>query len=126
MMECWNSVITPWLNLSSLGRRTRPCPKKLVPMPRRRSKKAFAAGVMLQIYVYSFLKDCMYSRIFRVCLCPCSLVVLLLACRSGIRQSGSWPVYGGSAANVHYSALTQIDTANVGQLQKAWEYHTGD
>src|SRR5579871_3783451 len=41
-------------------------------------------------------------------------------------QGGSWPVYGGGPANTHYSALTQIDTANVGHLQKVWEYHTGD
>lgn len=34
-------------------------------------------------------------------------------------------VHGNSAAN-KYSSLTQIDTANVQQLQVAWTYRTGD
>jgi quinoprotein glucose dehydrogenase len=81
---------------------------------------------MLQIYVYSFSKDRMYPRFLRVCLCCCPLFLLLAGCKPGVGTTGSWPVYGGSPANTHYSALTQIDTANVGQLQKAWEYHAGD
>ena len=57
----------------------------------------------------------------------CSLLLLLFSCsRRGSDQNGGWPVYGGSPANNHYSGLTQIDTGNVGRLQKAWEYHTGD
>jgi len=46
--------------------------------------------------------------------------------RSGGNHRDSWPAYGGSPANIHYSALTQIDTGNVGRLQRTWEYHTGD
>jgi quinoprotein glucose dehydrogenase len=38
----------------------------------------------------------------------------------------SWGSYNGSKDNLHYSALTQIDTNNVTQLQVAWEYHTKD
>jgi quinoprotein glucose dehydrogenase len=68
----------------------------------------------------------MYSRFLHVCLCYCSLFFLLAACKPGRRETASWPVYGGSPDNTHYSKLTQIDTANVGRLQKAWEYHTGD
>jgi quinoprotein glucose dehydrogenase len=68
----------------------------------------------------------MHSRFLRVCFCYCSLLFLLMACRSGGGKSASWPVYGGSPDNNHSSALTQLDTTNVGQLQKAWEYHTGD
>jgi len=37
-----------------------------------------------------------------------------------------WEAYGGNKENNHYSALTQIDTNNVAQLQIAWSYHTGD
>jgi quinoprotein glucose dehydrogenase len=56
-----------------------------------------------------------------------ALLVLLVSCgRSGGDKRDSWPAYGGSSANIHYSVLTQIDTGNVGRLQKAWEYHTGD
>jgi quinoprotein glucose dehydrogenase len=35
-----------------------------------------------------------------------------------------WPAYGGSPENNHYSALTQINRANVKQLQVAWSYDT--
>ncbi len=37
-----------------------------------------------------------------------------------------WRVYGGNKENNHYSSLKQIDSSNVGQLQVAWTYHTGD
>ena len=36
---------------------------------------------------------------------------------------GDWQVYGGSAENIKYSALQQIDTSNVSQLKVAWVYH---
>jgi quinoprotein glucose dehydrogenase len=35
-----------------------------------------------------------------------------------------WPAYGGSPENTHYSALTQINQANVQHLQVAWSYDT--
>ncbi len=38
----------------------------------------------------------------------------------------SWPAYGGSKDEIHYSALRQIDTGNVGELQQVWVYHCGD
>lgn len=37
----------------------------------------------------------------------------------------SWPHYGGDPQLLHYSALTQIDTSNVAQLQPVWTYHAG-
>ena len=44
------------------------------------------------------------------------------------RDSGSvdWRVTGGDPGNSRYSALSQIDTANVSRLRVAWIYHTGD
>lgn len=62
---------------------------------------------------------------------PLSLLFYFLLFLAGCRPAGddlrgSWPSYGGSPANVHYSVLDQIDTGNVARLQKAWEYHTGD
>ncbi len=36
-----------------------------------------------------------------------------------------WPVYGGQAANDHYSALDQITRENVGKLRVAWTYDSG-
>jgi quinoprotein glucose dehydrogenase len=37
-----------------------------------------------------------------------------------------WKVYGGSKQRIQYSALKQIDTNNVQNLQVAWIYHTKD
>jgi glucose dehydrogenase len=41
-------------------------------------------------------------------------------------QSKDWPVYGGQWAQDHYSTLTQINRRNVGELQAAWSYNTGE
>lgn len=41
-------------------------------------------------------------------------------------QVADWPEYLGGPDRNHYSALTQIDSTNVGRLAIAWEYHTGD
>src|ERR1700753_1995189 len=54
------------------------------------------------------------------------IIFLVAACHRGPGTYTSWPVYGGSKSNIHYSSLTQVDTANVGQLQRVWEYHTND
>jgi len=63
----------------------------------------------------------------RLPLTGCTLLILLLvACHSEKGGNVSWSVYGGSPENIHYSALSLIDTANVVRLQPAWEYHTGD
>jgi quinoprotein glucose dehydrogenase len=37
-----------------------------------------------------------------------------------------WSDYGGGADSSKYSALTQIDKTNVGQLEAAWVYPSGD
>jgi quinoprotein glucose dehydrogenase len=37
-----------------------------------------------------------------------------------------WPHYNGDPGSTHYSTLKQITTANVGKLQVAWTYDTGD
>ena len=42
-----------------------------------------------------------------------------------VRYEG-WQNYGGTKQMIRYSTLTEIDTANVNQLQVAWTYHTGD
>ena len=43
-----------------------------------------------------------------------------------MKKYESWGVYGGNKENNHYSSLKQVDTANVAQLQVAWEYHSND
>jgi quinoprotein glucose dehydrogenase len=40
--------------------------------------------------------------------------------------AGDWAFYGGDAGGTRYSALDQINKANVAQLKPAWELHTGD
>lgn len=37
-----------------------------------------------------------------------------------------WPAYGGTSHATRYSPLNQITRDNVGQLQKIWEFRTGD
>jgi quinoprotein glucose dehydrogenase len=38
----------------------------------------------------------------------------------------TWKEYGGAADDSQYSALTQINKANAGELQQAWFYQTGN
>lgn len=37
-----------------------------------------------------------------------------------------WPAYGGTYSARRYSPLAQITPDNVGKLERAWVYHTGD
>jgi quinoprotein glucose dehydrogenase len=37
-----------------------------------------------------------------------------------------WPSYGGGPDGIRYSSLTQIDRSNVGQLQVAWTFDSGE
>lgn len=39
---------------------------------------------------------------------------------------GEWHAYGRTSYGQRYSPLAQITPANVGQLEKVWEYNTGD
>ena len=59
------------------------------------------------------------------------LVVSLGSCKENMPvPSGGpvadWPTYGQDAGGTRYSPLTQITRENVGHLQVAWTYHTGD
>ncbi len=56
----------------------------------------------------------------------CALLVIWAACKEASTDHNTWRQYNGGADNTKYSSLTQIDTANVANLQVAWEYHTGD
>ncbi len=56
-----------------------------------------------------------------------SLLCLLLASAGSAQQSHlTWTDYLGSSDSAHYSALTQINRSNVGQLEMAWSYPTSD
>jgi quinoprotein glucose dehydrogenase len=51
-----------------------------------------------------------------------AICVMLLSCK----RNQEWREYLGGPERNHYSALDQINTGNVHQLEIAWEYHTGD
>jgi quinoprotein glucose dehydrogenase len=61
-------------------------------------------------------------------------IVLLIAAVTSASPSrgeppssdGNWPVYGGDAGGMKYSALTQITRENVDQLTPAWSWRTGE
>ena len=40
--------------------------------------------------------------------------------------AGEWHAYGRTGFGQRYSPLTQITPSNVAQLERAWEFHTGD
>ena len=55
------------------------------------------------------------------------ILILLDSCKSTPKESyKDWKVYGGSKTRIQYSALKQIDTGNVQNLQVAWTYRTND
>jgi quinoprotein glucose dehydrogenase len=54
------------------------------------------------------------------------VILFILSCNQPEAGNNDWRNYGGNKENTRYSALQQIDTNNVQQLQVAWEYHTGD
>ena len=42
------------------------------------------------------------------------------------QQDGQWPVYGGDPGGMKFSPLDGIDRENVGRLELAWEWDTGE
>jgi quinoprotein glucose dehydrogenase len=55
-----------------------------------------------------------------------TLLVVLYFYKPSHSADDEWRDYLGGPDRNHYSTLTRINPENVGQLQKAWEYHTGD
>jgi len=60
------------------------------------------------------------------------LVACVLVAHDATAQSrgdaihSTWREYGGAADGAQYSSLRQIDQKNVGKLQRAWTFSTGD
>ena len=53
--------------------------------------------------------------------------VMCAACNAGPRpQTGDWAITGSDPGSSRYSALDQINRDNVGRLEVAWTYRTGD
>lgn len=55
-----------------------------------------------------------------------AMIASTVADPSLLRPGTDWPAYGGSHAAQRYSPLGQITPGNVGRLERAWVYHTGD
>lgn len=55
-----------------------------------------------------------------------ALLLFGASCAPNGAGKQDWPVTGGDPGNTRYSTLAQIDRSNVGTLQVAWTYHTGD
>jgi quinoprotein glucose dehydrogenase len=53
-------------------------------------------------------------------------LLLSAAASSADSQRGQWPYYGGDAGGSKYSALAQIDAANVRSLDVAWTWDSPD
>ncbi|WP_426024254.1 membrane-bound PQQ-dependent dehydrogenase, glucose/quinate/shikimate family [Brevundimonas sp. PWP3-1b1] len=43
-----------------------------------------------------------------------------------LKTGADWPAYGGTDSAQRYSPLNQINKDNVGQLERAWTFRTGD
>ena len=54
------------------------------------------------------------------------VLLVVLGCATSGPSADDWRVTGGDPGNSRYSALDQINSGNVAQLQVAWTYHTGD
>ena len=56
------------------------------------------------------------------------IAIIAYASRPATAQEKNidWPVYGGQLAGDHYSALSQINRANVSRLRVAWKFDTGE
>src|SRR6476620_10408301 len=58
--------------------------------------------------------------------CSILLTVLFAVSSHAQRSHLTWSDYLGGSDSAHYSALTQINRSNVGQLEMAWSYPTAD
>src|SRR5579859_3508390 len=68
----------------------------------------------------------MRPQVARVFL-PAALAFLpALFAQSNGPTTANWPSYGGTTLAWRYSALDQVNTSNVGKLQTAWAFQTGD
>jgi quinoprotein glucose dehydrogenase len=56
----------------------------------------------------------------------CCVTSLLCGIAAAAPPAGDWPNYGRTPGGDRHSPLAQIDRGNVGRLELAWEYKTGE
>jgi quinoprotein glucose dehydrogenase len=69
------------------------------------------------------------ARRARPCVLACTLLVVSIstpASASSVAADQDWPVYGGDPGGLKYSAVSDINRANVAQLTLAWQWQTGE
>ena len=54
------------------------------------------------------------------------MLLLLLGILNSRAADENWASYLGDNSRSHFSKLKQIDRDNVGRLEVAWTYHSGD
>ncbi len=60
--------------------------------------------------------------------CAAAAIACAAGCRIGAparAEARTWSVYGGSSESIRYSSLDQIDKGNVGRLEVAWTWDSG-
>lgn len=58
--------------------------------------------------------------------CLAMIAAVLPALAQPVPRKEDWPAYGRDPGGSRYSPLDQINTRNVGLLERAWVYHTGE
>jgi len=66
------------------------------------------------------------ARLGRLGMLICVLIIAAPREYAAQGQGGDWAYYGSDPGGMRYSALDQINAQNVGQLRRAWTFHTGD
>jgi len=65
-------------------------------------------------------------RLFLRGLAGASTCLTVLSAQGDLRPYRGWSAYGGGSEVMRYSALNQVNRANVAELEVAWTYDSGD
>ncbi len=98
-------------------------PTRNDPQVLRRRRRDFARSEPAQPRPGCRPKICGYSALVL------ALISLAPGCGKGLERSAAhqeWRVYKGDLGSSSYSSLDQINRANVGRLQVAWTFRSGD
>lgn len=113
-------LLTPWIRrrLEPPSLETGALLSPSGPLLRARAGLAVALGAFLAVGVVSWFVDLHQLR--------GSFTEEAPAAAPGPVAGEEWTAYGGTGRGQRYSALGQITPANVGRLEQAWVFRTGD
>jgi len=75
---------------------------------------------------FAKIMKCVMPRQWLLCWLIAPVVLFRLVALDCSAATHDWPNVGGDKGCSRYSDLKQVNRQNVGQLQPAWTYHTGD